>query len=428
MAGIGRREFGRHAFGAAALGTAAAAVGPAVVQPAMAQAPNAIRIGYSMSLSGGLAGNGRASLLAHQIWMAEVNARGGILGRPVQLVFYDDQTNGGQVPGIYTKLLDVDRVDLVCSPYATAMIAPAMPVVMQRNMCFLALFGAGVNIPFKYDRHFNMNVTGDNMEKTFARGFLDVAAKLPTPARSIAILAVDNDFAQRAAESARTLGRERGLRVVYDRSYPPTTVDFTPTIRAIQAARPDVVFIASYPPDSNAILRATSELRFTPPLFGGGMVGPQLAAFQAQLGPILNNLVNWDVYSPEPTMQFPGIVAFQEKYRAAAVREQTDLLGNYIPPYAYAQMQVLEQALVRVDKIDQGALAADMHANQFDTIVGPVRFSALGEWAEERNLFVQFQNIRDGDLEKYKRAGTKVILSPSALRSGELRTPYGPGA
>ncbi|MFC7542230.1 ABC transporter substrate-binding protein [Siccirubricoccus deserti] len=274
------------------------------------------------------------------------------------------------MPGIYTKLLDVDRVDIVTSPYATAMIAPAMPVVMQRNVTFLTIFGAGVNEAFKYDRHFNMNVVGDNMKETYAKGFLDIAARLPTPARSIAILAVDNEFAQKAAESTRFLSRQRGLRIVYDRSYPPSTVDFTPTIRAVQAARPDVVFIASYPPDSSGILRAASELRFTPQIFGGGMVGPQLAAFQAQFGPILNNLVNWDVYSPEPTMNFPGVAAFQEKYRELAVKEQTDLLGNYIPPYAYGQMQVLEQTLTRIGKIDQTAMAADMHASEFDTIVG----------------------------------------------------------
>ena len=419
-----RRELGRLAI-AAAIGGAGAS---GAAFPSVAQGSNPIRIGYSMSLSGGLAGNGRATQLAHQIWAAEVNARGGILGRPVQIVFYDDQTNGGQVPGIYTKLLDVDKVDIVTSPYATAMIAPAMPVVMQRNMCFLTIFGAGVNTAFKYDRHFNMNVVGDNMKETYARGFLDIAAKLPSPPRSIAILAVDNDFAQRAAESARFLAKERGIRVVYDRSYPPSTVDFTPTIRSIAATRPDVVFIASYPPDSNAILRATSELRFQPPMFGGGMVGPQLAAFQQQLGPILNNLVNWDVYSPEPTMQFPGVVAFLEKYRELAPREQADLLGNYIPPYAYAQMQVLEQSLTRVGKIDQAALAADMHASTFETIVGSVKFGASGEWAEERNLYVQFQNIRDGDLEKYKRAGTKVILAPSRLATGQLQHPYGPPA
>jgi branched-chain amino acid transport system substrate-binding protein len=424
MDSISRRDLGRLAA-AASMGGAGAVAG---VFPALAQSANPLRIGFAMALSGGLAGNGRATLLAYQIWAAEVNARGGLLGRPVQLVFYDDQTTPGLVPGIYTKLMDVDRVDVVTSPYATAMIAPAMPVVMQRNMCFLTIFGAGVNEAFKYDRHFNMNVVGDNMKETYAKGYFDVAAKLPTPPRSAAILAVDNEFAQKAAESARHHARQRGLRAVYDRSYPPTTVDFTPTIRAIQSARPDVVFIASYPPDSSGILRAASELRFNPPMFGGGMVGPQLAAFQQQFGPILNNLVNWDVYSPEPTMNFPGVAEFQEKYRAQAPREQTDLLGNYIPPYAYGQMQVLEQTLRRVGRVDQAAMAADMHAQEFDTIVGKFRFSASGEWAEPRNLFVQFQGIRDGDLEKYKRPGTKVILAPDNLRSGELRAPYGPPA
>lgn len=424
MDSISRRDLGRLAA-AASMGGAGAVAG---VFPALAQSANPLRIGFAMALSGGLAGNGRATLLAYQIWAAEVNARGGLLGRPVQLVFYDDQTTPGLVPGIYTKLMDVDRVDVVTSPYATAMIAPAMPVAMQRNMCFLTIFGAGVNEAFKYDRHFNMNVVGDNMKETYAKGYFDVAAKLPTPPRSAAILAVDNEFAQKAAESARHHARQRGLRAVYDRSYPPTTVDFTPTIRAIQSARPDVVFIASYPPDSSGILRAASELRFNPPMFGGGMVGPQLAAFQQQFGPILNNLVNWDVYSPEPTMNFPGVAEFQEKYRAQAPREQTDLLGNYIPPYAYGQMQVLEQTLRRVGRVDQAAMAADMHAQEFDTIVGKFRFSASGEWAEPRNLFVQFQGIRDGDLEKYKRPGTKVILAPDNLRSRELRAPYGPPA
>lgn len=421
-----RRELGRAAIAAAIAGAGMRAA----TYPAMAQggAANPLRIGFAMALSGGLAGNGRATLLAYQIWANEVNARGGILGRPVQLVFYDDQTNPGQVPGIYTKLMDVDKVDIVTSPYATAMIAPAMPVVMQRNACFLTIFGAGVNEAFRYDRHFNMNVVGDNMKETYAKGFFDVAARLPSPPRTVAIAAVDNEFAQKAAESARHFARQRNLRIVYDRSYPPSTVDFTPIVRSIAAGRPDVVFIASYPPDSSGILRAASELRFQPPLFGGGMVGPQLAAFQQQFGPILNNLVNWDVYSPEPTMNFPGVAEFQQKYRELAPREQTDLLGNYIPPYAYGQMQVLEQTLKRVGRVDQAAMAADMHAQEFDTIVGKFRFSALGEWSEPRNLFVQFQGIADGDLEKYKRAGTKVILAPEALKSGELRAPYGPPA
>lgn len=417
MTRMTRRALGRLAAGATVL---AAAPGLS-----FAQGSSPLRIGYSMSLSGGLAPNGRSSLLAHKIWQEDVNARGGILGRPVELVYYDDQSSPANVPGLYTKLLDVDKVDMVTSSYATVMVAPSMPVVMQRNMCYVSLFGAGVNEAFQYNRYFSMNVSGDDIRGNYAKGFLDVAAKLPTPPRTIAILAVDNEFAQKAAESARYLSKQRGLRIVYDRSYPPTTVDFTPTMRSIQAARPDLIFIGSYPPDSNGILRAVSELRVTAQMFGGGMIGPQIAAVQAQLGPILNNLVNWDVYSPEPTMDFPGIRAFQEKYRARAVQEQVDVLGNYLQPYAYAQMQVVEQALARVGKVDQAALATDMHANAFKTVVGDIKFGASGEWAEPRNLLVQFQNITDGDLEKYKKPGTKVILFPESLKSGELRTPYG---
>jgi branched-chain amino acid transport system substrate-binding protein len=417
MTRMTRRGLGRLAAGATVL---AAAPGLS-----FAQANNPLRIGYSMSLSGGLAPNGRSSLLAHKIWQEDVNARGGILGRPVELVYYDDQSSPANVPGLYTKLLDVDKVDMVTSSYATVMIAPSMPVVMQRNMCYVTLLGAGVNEAFKYDRYFNMNVTGDDIRANYAKGFLDVAAKLPTPPRTIAILAVDNEFAQKAAESARYLSKQRGLRIVYDRSYPPTTVDFTPTLRSIQSARADLIFIGSYPPDSNGILRAASELRITAQMFGGGMIGPQIAAVQAQLGPILNNLVTWDIYSPEPTMDFPGIRAFQEKYRARAAQEQVDVLGNYLQPYAYAQMQVVEQALNRVGKADQAALAKDMHGSTFNTVVGDIRFGANGEWAEPRNLLVQFQGITDGDLEKYKRPGAKVILFPESLKSGELRTPYG---
>src|SRR5262245_6122107 len=137
MQSITRRDLGR--LSAAAAATAAGA------RTASAQAPSGppIRIGYSMSLTGGLAGNGRPALVTHQIWAQDVNSRGGLLGRPVELVHYDDQSNGAQVPGIYTKLIDVDKVDLVVSGYATAIIAPAMPVVMQRNMTFITLLGTG---------------------------------------------------------------------------------------------------------------------------------------------------------------------------------------------------------------------------------------------------------------------------------------------
>src|SRR6201984_1308863 len=116
---------------------------------ACAQSGAPIEVGYSMSLTGGLAPNGKSALLAQKIWEEDTNAKGGLLGRPVKLIYYDDQSNPSTVPGIYTKLLDVDKVDLVVSGYATNMVAPAMPVVMQKNKLFVSLFALDVNSEFQ---------------------------------------------------------------------------------------------------------------------------------------------------------------------------------------------------------------------------------------------------------------------------------------
>ena len=104
-----------------------------------------IKIGYGISQTGGLAPNGKSALLAQKIWEEDVNAKGGLLGRPVKLVYYDDQSNPSTVPGIYTKLMDVDKVDLVIGGYATAMLAPAMPIMMQRKKLFVGMLGLNLS-------------------------------------------------------------------------------------------------------------------------------------------------------------------------------------------------------------------------------------------------------------------------------------------
>src|SRR5436190_17462818 len=116
------------------------ATGEFVTSEAWAQTKEPIKIGFSMALTGGLAPNGKSALLAQKIWEEDVNARGGLLGRPVKLVYYDDQTNPATVPGIYTKLLDIDKVDLIIGGYGTNLLEPAMPIAMQRRKVFIGLF------------------------------------------------------------------------------------------------------------------------------------------------------------------------------------------------------------------------------------------------------------------------------------------------
>src|SRR5476649_2797479 len=248
MSGITRRE-STALIGSALLSSTF----PVRAQPA--QPP--IKIGFSMALSGGLAGGGKAALLAYQIWAEEVNARGGLLGRKVELVYYDDASNPSGVPAIYTKLLDVDKVDAVVSGYATNMVAPAMPVVMQHDKTFFSLLGLAVNTEFHYPRYFSVTPTGGPKPKeSFSQGFFQVAMEQPPKPQTLAITGADAEFPRNALDGVRSQAKALGLKIVYDKTYPPTTADYTPVIRAAAATNPDMFFAASYPPDSVGLIRA----------------------------------------------------------------------------------------------------------------------------------------------------------------------------
>src|SRR6187402_1983112 len=190
-----------------------------VISGAQAQNKEPIKIGFSMALTGPLAPNGKQALLGAKIWEEEVNRKVGLIGRPVKLVYYDDQSNASQVPGIYTKLLDVDKVDLVVGPYATAQIAPAMPVVMQKGKVMVGLFGLAVNSEFNYPKYFAMIPSGPDTKPSFTTGFFEVAAQQNPKPQTVALVAADQEFSKNACEGARENAKKVGLRVVYDRSY-----------------------------------------------------------------------------------------------------------------------------------------------------------------------------------------------------------------
>jgi len=396
----------------------------AALAPLTAGAVEPIKIGFGMALTGGLAGNGKAALVAMQIWAEEVNAKGGLLGRPVKLIYYDDQTNPALVPGIYSKLLDIDKVDLVVSGYGTNLQAPAMPIIMQHGMTFIGLFGLDVNHQFHYDRFFQIQPNGEDPKISSIEGFFQAAMTAkPTP-KTVAIVGADAEYPKVATEGAREIAKKDGLKIVYDRSYPPSTVDYTPIVHAIQATNPDLVYVASYPPDTAGMVRAAHEVGLKAEVFGGGMIGLQFAALKQQLGEMLNGIVCYDMYVPSSTMNFPGITQFLAKYQPRAKAEGADQLGFYLPPFAYAAMQVLGQAVETTKGLDQKKLAAYMHATTFHTVVGDIKWAANGEWATPRVIFVQYRGIKGNDLEQFKKEGTAVIVAPAKYKTGDLVTPY----
>jgi branched-chain amino acid transport system substrate-binding protein len=389
-----------------------------------ADAQDKLKIGFGLGLTGPLAANGKAALISMQIWQEEVNARGGLLGRPVEFVYYDDQGNPANVPGIYAKLLDVDKVDLVISGYGTNMITPAMPIVMQKGMTMMSLIGLNANDRFNYDRYFQIAPLGEDPADAFTRGYFDLAAGMNPKPKTVAILGADAEFGQLALEGARRQAKRLGFKVVFDRSYPPSTVDFTPIVRAMKATNPDFVFLASYPIDSVGIIRAANEQDLTTGMFGGGMIGPQFAAVRAQLGPLLNGIVGYELYVPEPSIDFPFIKDFLGKYTTRAAQEKIDPLGFYLPPYAYAAMQVIEQSVKAVGSLDQAKLAKHMHEATFDTAVGKIKFAKNGEWEKDRILYVQYRGIDGSGLDQWRQSGRAPVLWPQSLKSGDLKYPY----
>jgi branched-chain amino acid transport system substrate-binding protein len=408
------------------LGSGVSALSLAAI-PAMAQNAPPLRIGFGLALSGGLAALGKIALLTWQIWAEEVNQRGGLLGRKVEFVFYDDQSNPATVPGIYAKLLDIDKVDLVLSGYGTTQIGAAMPTVIQRKKILMALFSLNGNERFKYPGFFQMQPNGSKAKYEFSRGFFQIAKTLDPKPKTLALLGADIEFVKTAFEGAHENAKELGIDIVYERTYPPNTIEFSSIIRTVKAAKPELIYIGSYPPDSAGLVRAAHEVGLSARLFGGGMIGLQSATLKTQLGPLLNGIVSYDLYVPEPTMDFPGLKEMLAKYQARAQSEGLDPLGFYIAPLAYAEIQILEQAIKATNSVDDAKLIDYVHRNSFKTVGGEIKFDSIGEWAEPRALLIQYQGVVGNNIEQFKEAGKQVILYPPKYKSGDVITPFKAG-
>jgi branched-chain amino acid transport system substrate-binding protein len=297
--------------------------------------------------------------------------------------------------------------------------------VIQHKMTFFALFGLDVNKEFKYERYFSMAATGGpDPSAAFSQGFFELAAAQNPKPKTVAIIAADAEFPHNAAIGARANAKKAGLQVVYDKTYPPTTTDYTPIVRAIDSAGADIVFSASYPPDAVGMVRAANEIGLKAKMFGGGLVGLQYASIKQQLGPQLNGIITYDFWEPAPTLKFPGIEEFLKKYQAKAGAEGVDPLGYYLPPFAYANLQVMAAAVEATKGLDQEKLADWLRKSTIPTIVGDIKYGSNGEWAEPRVLQVQYHDVQGSDLEQWKNDSRQTILWPEKYATGKAKYPY----
>ncbi|HUB97516.1 MAG TPA: ABC transporter substrate-binding protein, partial [Stellaceae bacterium] len=277
---------------------AAGALAAFVVHAASAVAADPIKIGFSCEESGGSAISGKQFLLTAQIWADDVNAKGGLLGRKVELIHYDDQSNPALLPGIYTKLLDVDKIDLVVSS-GTNYSSAAMPVLIRHNVMVLDTLSLAVNDEFHYPRFFQTMPYGPDGKAAISAGYFAAAMTMDPKPKTVAITGADAEFSKNAIDGAKKHIAADGLQIVYDRTYPPNEIDFAPIVRSIKAANPDLVFVASYPQDSAGMLRSVQEQGLAAKMFGGPIIGLQYGAIKQQMGERMNGIVDYELFVHE---------------------------------------------------------------------------------------------------------------------------------
>ena len=401
----------------------AALIAAAWLAPAGAAEP--IKVGCSMAMTGGVAGIGKQILIALEIWRDQINKNGGLLGRPIELDCYDDQSSPANVPGIYTKLIDIDKVELLIGPYATNMVAPVIPIIMQKNMMTVGILANAANHEFHYPRYFSMNATGPDPERSYSTGFLAIANEQSPRPKTIALVGADAEYGRNAIEGTRKNAADAGMKVVYDRYYPPTINDCAPVMRAVQATSPDIVFVAAYPPDSVCIVRAAAEVNLETNIFGGALVGLGITSVKLQLGPLMNGMINNTVFAPAKTLLSPEADALIAAYQARAAKEQgVDPLGYVFPPFGYAAGQVLAAAVTATQSLDPGKLAEYLHSHTVKTILRDLTFGPDGEWTELGRLFTQFRHVVPNDVDQFRSTEHEAIVWPAKYKTADFIYPY----
>ncbi|MGB8895967.1 MAG: amino acid ABC transporter substrate-binding protein [Pseudolabrys sp.] len=392
-------------------------------QPAVAADP--VKVGFSLGLTGANAPNGTQLLIALEIWRDDLNAKSGLLGRPVELVYYDDQTNPSNENNIYTKLIDVDKVNLLLGPYGTNQISAALPLLAPRNLTTIGILGTAANSEVHYKNYFSMIPLGPDPKREFSRGFFEVAmAQNPKP-KTVALLGADAEFGKNATEGARENAKAAGLKIVYDQLYPPPITDLTPVVRAVKATNPDIVFVGAYPPDSVGFVRAANEVGLTPKIMGGTMIGLLATPLKIQMGPLMNGYINnAEVFVPIPTFNFPGVEELLAKYRERAKGQGVDPFGYNFAPYGYAAGQVLAQAVEATKSFDHSKIADFIRSHAFQTVVGSVSFGKDGEWAKPRMVVTQWQGLTDNNLAQLNDMKKWIVVWPPEHKTGNLVYPF----
>ena len=355
---------------------------------ALGQAPKSIRIGYAISITGPGAPGAEITLLTHyRLWVKEVNAAGGIMlssiGKrvPIEVIEYDDRSNRDDAVKAVERLITLDKVDFILAPWGTGLNLAVAPLLYHGGYPDLVVTATNDQTP-EFARRWPNSFWFLGTATGASQAFVDTVSKLRTEGKvggRIAMLSVADQFGIGLARAARRILKKSGFELVYDRSYPVDLPDIGPILAEVKQLNPDIFVAFSYPPDTMAITEQARALSFNPKVFYTA-VGTAFPMYKRRFGPDIQGVMGiggWNADSPESKDYFGRHVAVtgQEPDRWAS-------------PITYATLQMLQQAIERVGKIDRAAVIKELQTGTFQTIVGPIKLKNnlytetwyLGQW------------------------------------------------
>lgn len=364
-------------FGKLAMISAAVFVSAWSSAPANAQSKEPIVIGGTLGLTGMFSDPAADYKAVYDRWLEQINKKGGLLGRSVKMVIYNDEASPTVAQQLYNRLLDQDHADLVLAPFSTFVGGAIVPIVLSHKKLLFNGGFVGINI-FKNAKG---SILGSYtyQEPDYTRGLFELIKALPPEKRPkrAAIFTAQNPFPIVVRDGvggnggALNFAKEAGIEVVVNDQYPPTTTDFTGLVQKAKAANADLVLALSLPNDAFQIARTIQQQNYKPAMFC--TCGSQATTLSAwpKLGSaaesVIGTTVSW------PNQNFEGLSELSAMFKARG--------HETLPAYAvvgYAILQVLEQSVEGAKSLDQEKLKAYIHSHEFKTVAGNIKYQEDG--------------------------------------------------
>ena len=383
------------------LAGAVAAVALVAPAPAPAEAQTPIKIGASLSLTGTYGKIGIHQKEGYEVCADDLNAKGGLLGRKVEFVVYDDQSMPGTGVRLYEKLITEDKVDAVMGPYSSPITEAVVNVTEKYQKVMVTPLAATTSI-FKKGRKYVFMVISP--AEVYLEGLIDMAAKRGL--KTVAIVNEDTLFAKTAADGAVELAKKKGLQVVLKEAYPKGNTDFSAVLTKIKALNPDVVAGSTYFDDAVAIIRQMRELDVNPKMLGV-TVGGDLPEFYEVLkknAEFVYGATQWDESLP-----YPGAKEF-----AAAFKKRFKHDPSYHAAAGYAGCLIYAEGVRRAKTLDADKVRTELLGLKMRTAFGDYAVDQDGFQTAHKMVTLQWQD------------GKILIVWPDELSNGKARYPTPP--